>query len=64
MEFLTNIGNWIIHTILEPVLGNWWAEIMFLILFVIFCALAVLMVVFIIKTYNFPLYNFFLNNLF
>ena len=52
MEFLTNIGNWIIHTILEPVLGNWWAEIMFLILFVIFCALAVSMVVFIIKTYK------------
>lgn len=49
MEFLTNIGNWVIHTILEPILGNEWAAITFLILFVIFCALTVLMVVFIIK---------------
>lgn len=52
MEFLANIGNWVIHTILKPVFGEWWAEITFLILFVIFCTLTILMIVFIVKAYK------------
>lgn len=49
MEFLTKVINWTINSILEPLLGKWWAEITLLILFVCFCTTVVLMVVFIIK---------------
>ena len=52
MEFLTKVINWTINSILEPLLGKWWAEITLLILFVCFCTIAVLMTIFIIKTHK------------
>ena len=52
MKFLTNVINWTINSILEPLLGKWWAEITLLILFVFFCTAVVLITISIIKMYK------------
>lgn len=49
MQFLSKAGKWITSNILEPLFGNWWAEITFLIIFILFAMLAAYTVTIVVK---------------
>ena len=49
MQFLSKAGKWITSNILEPLFGNWWAEITFLIIFILFAMLAAYTITIVVK---------------
>ena len=52
MNFLANIGDWFVDTLLKPVLGEWWAEITFCIVFALICALVVFTIIISVKYFK------------
>lgn len=49
MQFLADTSDWVITNVLEPFLGEWWAEITFLIIFILCSLLVAFSITLIIK---------------